>query len=29
MIGTNDTDIVGVKKDGTKIQVFKDGNWAI
>lgn len=28
MIGTKDTNIIGVKKDGTKIQIFKDGNWA-
>lgn len=29
MIGTNDTNIVGVKADGTKVQIFKDGNWAV
>ena len=28
MIGTKDTNIVGVKSDGTKVQIFKDGNWA-
>ncbi|MCQ2016750.1 aminopeptidase [Clostridium butyricum] len=28
MIGTKDTNIVGVKEDGTKISIFKDGNWA-
>lgn len=28
MIGTKDLDIVGIKEDGTKIQVFKNGNWA-
>ncbi|MBE6062366.1 MAG: aminopeptidase [Clostridium butyricum] len=28
MIGTKDTDIVGVKADGTKVQIFKNGNWA-
>lgn len=28
MIGTKDTNIVGVKNDGTKVQIFKDGNWA-
>ena len=29
MIGTSDTNITGVKKDGTEIQIFRDGNWAI
>lgn len=29
MIGTKDTNIVGIKKDGSKVQVFKDGNWVI
>ena len=29
MIGTKDLNIVGTRKDGTKVQVFKDGNWAI
>ena len=28
MIGTDDLSIVGVKKDGSKVQIFKDGNWA-
>lgn len=28
MIGSSDLDIVGIKEDGTKVQVFKDGNWA-
>lgn len=28
MIGTRDTNIVGVKEDGTEILIFKDGNWA-
>lgn len=28
MIGTNDTNIVGVKEDGTKITIFQNGNWA-
>lgn len=28
MFGTADLDIVGTKADGTKIQIFKDGNWA-
>ena len=29
MIGTKDLNIVGTRKDGTKVQVFKDGDWAI
>lgn len=29
MIGSKDMSIVGVKKDGTRVQIFKDGNWAI
>lgn len=28
MVGTHDLDIVGVKKDGSEIQIFKNGNWA-
>lgn len=28
MIGSKDLDIVGYTKDGKKIQIFKDGNWA-
>ena len=28
MIGTKDTNIVGIKEDGTEITIFKDGNWA-
>ncbi len=28
MIGTDDLSIVGVTKDGERIQIFKDGNWA-
>lgn len=28
MIGTNDTNIVGIKSNGEKVQVFKNGNWA-
>lgn len=28
MIGTKDTNIIGVKEDGTEIVIFKDGNWA-
>ena len=29
MIGTADLSIVGTAKDGTKVQIFKDGEWAI
>ncbi len=29
MIGTKDLDIVGTTKDGKKIQIFKNGDWAI
>ena len=29
MIGSEDLDIVGTKFDGTKVQIFKNGNWAI
>ena len=28
MIGSADMSIVGVTKDGTRVQIFKDGNWA-
>lgn len=28
MIGAKDTDIVGVKANGERVQLFKDGNWA-
>ena len=28
MMGSEDMDIVGVKEDGTTVQIFKDGNWA-
>lgn len=28
MIGADDMDIVGITKDGKKIQIFKNGNWA-
>ena len=28
MIGSRDMSIVGVTKDGKRIQIFKDGNWA-
>ena len=29
MVGSKDLDIVGTKFDGTKVQIFKNGNWAI
>ena len=29
MIGSKDMSIVGVMKDGKKVPIFKDGNWAI
>lgn len=29
MIGSKDMSIVGIKKDGTRVQIFKNGNWAI
>ena len=28
MMGSEDMDIVGIKEDGTTVQIFKDGNWA-
>ena len=28
MIGSKDLDIVGVTKNGDRVQIFKDGNWA-
>ncbi|MCM1437851.1 MAG: aminopeptidase [Roseburia sp.] len=28
MIGSSDMSIVGVTKDGERVQIFKDGNWA-
>ena len=28
MVGTKDLDIVGIKHDGSKVDVFKNGNWA-
>ncbi|MFM1580608.1 aminopeptidase [Helcococcus bovis] len=28
MVGTKDLDIVGIKHDGNKVDVFKNGNWA-
>ncbi len=29
MIGSKSLDIVGITKDGAKVQIFKNGNWAI
>lgn len=29
MVGSEDLNIVGTKFDGTKVQIFKNGNWAI
>lgn len=29
MIGSKDLSIIGTKFNGTKVQIFKDGNWAI
>ncbi len=29
MIGSDDLDIVGIKKDGSEIQIFKNGTWAV
>lgn len=29
MIGSKDMSIVGVTKDGKRVRIFKDGNWAI
>ena len=29
MFGSEDMDIVGIKKDGTKVQIFKNGNFVI
>lgn len=29
MIGTDDLSVVGIKKDGTKFVIFKDGEWTI
>ena len=28
MMGSEDMDIVGIREDGTKVQIFKNGNWA-
>jgi aminopeptidase len=29
MVGSQDLEIIGTKFDGTKVQIFKNGNWAI
>lgn len=29
MIGSKDMSIIGITKDGKRVQIFKDGNWAI
>ena len=29
MIGTPDLSVIGIKKDGTKVQIFVDGDWVI
>lgn len=29
MIGAQDLSIVGVTKSGARVQIFKDGNWAL
>ena len=29
MVGSKDLSIIGTKFDGTKVEIFKDGNWAI
>lgn len=29
MIGTVDTSVIGIKKDGTKVTLFEDGEWVI
>ena len=29
MMGSKDMSIVGIKKDGRRVQIFKDGNWVI
>ena len=29
MIGSKDMSIVGITKDGKRVQIFKDGNWVI
>ena len=28
MIGSNDMNITGITKDGTRVEILKDGNWA-
>ena len=28
MVGTKDTNIIGIKANGEQVQIFKDGNWA-
>lgn len=28
MIGTKDLSVVGVKRNGERVQIFRDGNWA-
>jgi aminopeptidase len=28
MIGAKDTNVIGTTKDGKKVQIFKDGDWA-
>lgn len=28
MVGTSDLNIVGIKQDGTEVEIFKNGNWA-
>ncbi|MDE5616451.1 MAG: aminopeptidase, partial [Clostridia bacterium] len=28
MIGSDDMNIVGITKDGRRVQIFKNGNWA-
>lgn len=29
MIGTEDLSVTGVKKNGEKVELFKDGEWTI
>ena len=29
MIGTHDLDIIGIKKNGEQVQIFKNGEWSI
>ena len=28
MIGSQDLDIVGIRENGEKVAIFKEGNWA-